>query len=145
MTWRRRLEPWARRVAALAALLTFVVAWASAGRSYFWCIPTQQIMATCCSEGSGGDDDGKPIGPSARSRCCEERSIDALPTTDAPEGSFEMALPPPITGLADLPIPIAGARRTLPVGVFAPLRRVLSRAAPTTALARCVSLQVFQC
>ncbi|MFS8066347.1 MAG: hypothetical protein ACMG6S_08235 [Byssovorax sp.] len=138
----RALAQGSRRLLALAVLAAVAFTTMLSGRSYFWCIPMQQVELLCEDE----DGDRSPE-PTVREACCEKHTIGELPRAERRPAL--PAIPPvPHVILAGAPVPVA-VRAHAPAHlvstprVFA--RHAPTRAGPPTSAERCVALQVFRC
>lgn len=138
----RPLAQGSRRLLALAVLAAVAFTSLFSGRSYFWCIPMQQVEIVCEDEAS----DHSPE-PSVRDACCERYTIGELPRAER-RPALPAIPPAPHVILADAPAPAAGhayvpAHLVATPRIFA--RHAPTRAGPPTSAERCVALQVFRC
>jgi hypothetical protein len=138
----RALAQGSRRLLALAVIAAVAFTTMFSGRSYFWCIPMQQVELLCEDE----DSDRSPE-PSVREACCERHTIGELPRAE--RRSALPAIPPaPHVILAGAPVSAvasahAPAHLLSTPRIFA--RHAPTRAGPPTSAERCIALQVFRC
>jgi hypothetical protein len=137
----RPLVTTARRVFALALLVSVALAAVFSGRTYIWCVPMQKVVEHACQE----EEDEGAEGPSVHA-CCETHQVAELPHS-APRPELP-SLPPTVVALASVPAIVYAPRRwsLIPVREARPMARYgPSRAGPCSSSARCVALQVFRC
>lgn len=139
-----------RRVArdglTIALACALLLATVFTGRTYGWCLQTQQICSTECEVDGCDDTHEGEEGPAAHEPCCEARAVGDLPAGVHREGLTALRAAPPAI-LPEIPAPpvlrgfrVYSATRALPPGPVV-------RAAPIAAAAaeRCAWLQVFRC
>ena len=131
-----------RRLFALAILAAIALTSLFSGRSYFWCIPMQQVESVCEDE----DSDHSPE-PSVRESCCERHTIGELPRAE--RRPVFPAIPPAshviLAGTPALPAELAYTPAHLVSRPRAFARHAPTRAGPRTSAERCIALQVFRC
>ena len=131
-----------RWLLALAVLAAVAVTAVFSGRSYFWCIPMQQVELLCEDEAS----DRSPE-PTVREACCERHTIGELPRAER-RPALPAIPPAPHVILAGAPVP-AAVRAHAPAHLVSTprlfARHAPTRAGPLTSAERCVALQVFRC
>lgn len=118
-----------------------------AGRTYSWCLLTQQVCSDECAADGCDDTHEGESGPVAHEPCCEDRALGELPSTAGREGP--PAVPAPTVAILPVePAPtLPSLRRLRPSAPLPPIDSTTStrpRIAPTPS-ARCAVLQVFHC
>jgi hypothetical protein len=141
----RPLLTTARRLFALALVVSVALAAALSGRSYLWCVPMQRVMATACLEDEHPDEDAHA--PTMRAPCCEMRALGELPRADTRPELPHVA--PAVMTLASV-LPIGVEAHRFPSAQLTSAPRTIARhgpirAGPCSSAARCIALQVFRC
>lgn len=136
----------ARLLSALVLAGAVLLATVFAGRTYSWCLLTQQVCSDACASDGCDDTHEGEQGPVVHTPCCEDRALDDLPCGAQREGLPAVpATPVAILPAAPSPLALGSFHQTIAPHARPLAPRGACRFQPPAAAERCAVLQVFRC
>ena len=131
----------------MALFAVVLASFLAAGRGYFFCIPMQQAMASCCCAATPADPgEVAPSEPRGiRANCCDERVLGSVPPTQIASSD---PFPIPAAASWALPVPAAAPEplaTTAPVLPSSQRPATPIRAGPSGGSQICTTLRVLRC
>jgi hypothetical protein len=137
-----------RWLSAVVLLWAVVTASAFSGRSYSWCLLTQELCSDRCADNEHRDAGGPAQAPTVDAPRHADYTVGELPDARRRQADRFLGAPPALLLLPRSVTAAAVPRFIVPSGTLAlrpAARRAPPRAGPCNAAERCAALQVFHC